>query len=107
MKKLNEWLKKVTAQFFAWIRHNLIDKLSFSNLLYIIAGLFIAAIFAVAIRDGWEKICVLPVIAACVAKIFLEIWLFDGGDNERYSPDWLKFLPAVIAGAVINILAIL
>lgn len=98
-------MKKFIAKWLAWIRHTLIDKLSYNNLLYIIAGLFIAAIFAVAVRHGWEKICVLPVIFCCVAKVLLEIWLFSGKEGERYAPDGFKFFPAIIAGAVINILA--
>lgn len=74
-----------------------ICKVPYDKLLYFIAGLIIAAIFALPLH---MKACLVPVVFVAFCKKFFDAWTTDKWE-------WWDFGAACIGGAVIQILAIL
>lgn len=81
MRKIWDWLV------------GLITKVSYDKWLHCIAGLIIAAFFAIVIRDPW---CIAPVAIAGVAKE-----VFDLITTKKF--DWKDLVATVAGGLIIQV----
>lgn len=79
----------------------LIYKVPFDKWLHFMAGLIIAAFFAIVIPK-WAEWCIVPVFFAGCAKGFFDVWTTDEADW-----DWKDLLATLIGGFVIQLFVIL
>ena len=76
---------------------SLINKVPKDKLLHFVAGLIIAAIFALPLH---MKACIVPVVFAAFIKEFFDLWTTDKWE-------WWDFGATCIGGLVIQVLAVL
>lgn len=77
----------------------LISKVPYDKLLHFIAGLIIAAFFAIVLPK-WAEWCIVPVIFAGVFKEFFDKWT-----TQEW--DWWDFVATCAGGLIIQIFVIL
>lgn len=88
---MKNFIRKIWDAFVS-----LIGKVPYDKLLHFIAGLIIAAIFALPLH---MKVCIVPVIFAAFIKEFFDLWTTDKWE-------WWDFGATCLGGLVIQILAI-
>lgn len=89
---MKNWLRKIWDAIVKFI-----CSVQYDKLLHFIAGLIIAAIFALPLH---MKACIVPVVFAGFIKEFFNLWT-----TEKW--DWWDFAATCIGGLVIQILAII
>ena len=89
---MKNWLRKIWDAIVKFI-----CSVPYDKLLHFIAGLIIAAIFALPLH---MKACIVPVVFAGFIKEFFDLWTTE-------KQDWWDFAATCFGGLVIQILAIL